>query len=661
MQSPSTPSHSSSASAAATVDQVERLVDRLTASSLLDDRRDACRALKALSRNYRIEVGAQGMPALLQVLETDGADCEIIGYALDTLCNVTAVAEHDAEVDDPLVADDVGEQFTEMLIKTPANVNTVLRYVEEFDFRVRWPAIKLLAALLANRPKDIQQIVLVSPMAVSKLMDLLGDTRDVIRNDALLLLVQLVRGNGNLQKIVAFENAFDRLFEVIAEEGGAVGTACGHGGHGSIVVEDCLVLMLTLLQNNASNQQFFKEGSYIQRLAPMFRLPGSDGAAGASSSAAHHETDCPALTPQMVSNLHCMLRIVRALVSPANAAAVVSGCQRTMRACGLLPALCDILMGSGVPADILAETINAVAEVCRGDAANQELLGAVTAPSNPPRPVIVVLLMSMVNEKQSLALRCAVLYCFECFLYRNETGQASLVQTLLPSGGAPVSALTTGQLLCGGLFSPDALANWFSAVALQHGLIENPAQKEQLLRVLLATSSAPGAAPVSLLAQCTALLQQSKYRVQSKLGVLQLLCTWMSHCSLSVRAFLDAPGTVGFLIAQIGANEHDDGELLVQGVCAFLMGICIQFNDDVAGANYRRDDLCQLVVKRIGMETFGKKLSEVSRHEAYTRAAKQPQIGGSGVKLNGADLMLDYEFCKLFKALECKWFCGLWL
>lgn len=70
--------------------KVERLVDRVRSSTLLDDRRDACRAIKALSRKYRIEVGAQGMDALCQVLEMDRRDCEIVGYALDTLCNITS-------------------------------------------------------------------------------------------------------------------------------------------------------------------------------------------------------------------------------------------------------------------------------------------------------------------------------------------------------------------------------------------------------------------------------------------------------------------------------------------------------------------------------------------------------------------------------------------
>lgn len=41
--------------------------------------------------------------------------------------------------------------------------------------------------------------------------------------------------------------------------------------------------------------------------------------------------------------------------------------------------------------------------------------------------------MSMVNERQPFVLRCAVLYCFQCFLYKNQKGQAEIVATLLPS------------------------------------------------------------------------------------------------------------------------------------------------------------------------------------------------------------------------------------
>jgi len=56
-----------------------------------------------------------------------------------------------------------------------------------------------------------------------------------------------------------------------------------------------------------------------------------------------------------------------------------------MHSVGLLEALCNILMTSGVPADVLTETINTVAEVIRGCFSNQEFFAGVMAPSTPPR------------------------------------------------------------------------------------------------------------------------------------------------------------------------------------------------------------------------------------------------------------------------------------
>ena len=58
---------------------VERLVERVQSSTLLDDRRDAVRALKAMSRKFRLEVGTQAMDVLIKTLEMDSSDTEITG------------------------------------------------------------------------------------------------------------------------------------------------------------------------------------------------------------------------------------------------------------------------------------------------------------------------------------------------------------------------------------------------------------------------------------------------------------------------------------------------------------------------------------------------------------------------------------------------------
>ncbi|XP_066249415.1 general vesicular transport factor p115 [Euwallacea similis] len=600
---------------------VEKLVSRVSSSTLLEDRRDACRALRALSKKYRIEVGAQGMDVLRQVLELDHADPEIIGYCLDTLCNITSKEVFEEEQENNMnININVGEQFSEMFLKNADNLTLALSFLEEYDFRVRWPALKLVISLTMCKPKEVQDIVLVSPMGMSKLMDLLAENREVIRNDAVLLLIHLTKSNANIQKIVAFENAFDKLLNIISDEGYT---------DGGIVVEDCLLLMLNLLQHNTSNINFFKEGSYIQKLAPMFVLPENLEEVGWS--------------PQKVSNFHCVLHLVRTLVSPNNPAQIITSCQKTLRNTNLLEALCSILMASGVPADILTETINTVGEVIRGNLTNQEYFANVLAPSNPPRPALVVLIMSMVNEKQPFTLRCAVLYCFQCFLYKNEIGQELVVQTLLPSSTGNTT-VTTGQLLCSGLFSNDSLSNWFSAVALSHCLIENPAQKEQLLRVLLATNL--GAQPVTLLSQCGVYLQQTS-KLQAKLGVLTLLSMWMAHCPAAITVFLTVPGAMAFLTAQTSATEFDNNAELLQGLCAFIMGLCVLFNDNSV-PNYSKENLSHLIEKRVGLETYCKKLNEISRHELYAKAAKQPQIKSK----HSNELLLEFEFCKLFKAME---------
>ncbi|XP_048451962.1 general vesicular transport factor p115 isoform X1 [Rhincodon typus] len=521
-------------------------------------------------------------------------------------------------------SEDLAGQFAEIYIKQQENLTLLLSLLEEFDFHVRWPAVKLLTALLKNQGPQVQQIILVSPMGVSRMMDLLADSREVIRNDGLLLLQQLTKANAAIQKIVAFENAFERLLDIITEEGMS---------DGGIVVEDCLLLLLNLMKNNSSNQNFFKEGSYIQRMKPWFEVA----------------EDNSGWSAQKVTNLHLMLQLVRVLVSPVNPPGATSSCQKSAFQCGLLQQLCTILMATGVPADILTETINTVSEVIRGSQVNQDYFASVNAPSNPPRPAIVVLLMSMVNERQPFVLRCAVLYCFQCFLYKNQKGQAEIVATLLPAT-IDANSISAGQLLCGGLFSTDSLSNWCAAVALAHALQDNSIQKEQLLRVQLATSL--GNPPVSLLQQCTNILSQGDKinrrgsKVQTRVGLLMLLSTWMTNCPIAVTHFLHNQTNVPFLTAQISENLGEE-EQLVQGLCALLLGICIYYNENSL-ENYTKEKLKQLIEKRIGKEIFIEKLAYISKHELYSRAGQKPQPSYNSPE----QMLFDHDFTKLVKELE---------
>jgi len=602
---------------------IERLVDRVNTSTLLEDRRDACRALKAMSRKFRLEVGAQGLVPLMNVLKSDGSDTEIISYVLDTLCNICSPEDFDEEVvdDNREEITGVGEGFSEMFLKNKENIILVLNYMEEFDFKIRRPAVQLLSDLLTNCAREFQQQLLDSHIGVSRLMDILGETREVLRNEALILLFKVTKGNANLQKLVAFENAFDKLFEIMESEGWT---------DGGIVVEDCLRLLLNLLRNNHSNQTFFKEGSYINRIKPGLDVI---------------DTEDLGWDAQKVANMLHILQLIRTLVSPSNPTQITLACQQATCNSGVMDQLTSILLASGIPADVLTETINTLAEVIRGDNSNQEKFMSVSAPSQPPRPAIILLLMSMVNDKQPFSLRCAVLYCFQSYLYKNPTGQSGIVSSLLPTKEQQTD-ISAGQLLCGGLFSPDPVSNWLCSASLSHVFMDSDKMKIELLRVQLSTTV--GSPPVSLINQCVKILQHAASSNTSiRFGVLQLLCSWVAGCTPAVTMLLSSPEALSFLLNQIGSNEHDETERLSHGLCAVLLGLCILHNDDsVPGCTTH--ELTTLVEKRLGSDMFLDKIGDIPKHEGYIKALKSPQLRCAST----SDLIFDHMFCELFRSID---------
>lgn len=89
-------------------------------------------------------------------------------------------------------------------------------------------------------------------------------TSDRQSTAGLLLITDITQSAGQLQNLVAYENAFDRIFNLIQAEGNLT--------QGGIVVQDCLALLANLVRHNASNQSLFRETGYVARLRQL--LPG---------------------------------------------------------------------------------------------------------------------------------------------------------------------------------------------------------------------------------------------------------------------------------------------------------------------------------------------------------------------------------------------------
>lgn len=76
-------------------------------------------------------------------------------------------------------------------------------------------------------------------------------------------MTALTPASSELQKLVAFENAFDRIFGIIDAEGSLT--------NGGVVVQDCLSLLANLLRLNPSNQSFFRETGGVKKIASILR------------------------------------------------------------------------------------------------------------------------------------------------------------------------------------------------------------------------------------------------------------------------------------------------------------------------------------------------------------------------------------------------------
>lgn len=79
--------------------------------------------------------------------------------------------------------------------------------------------------------------------------------------ESLLLIIALTSSNADIQKLLAFEGAFDRLFAIVNKEGGI--------GGGGIVVQDCLAAIGGLLRWNVSNQVSFLRIIPFERIAKL--------------------------------------------------------------------------------------------------------------------------------------------------------------------------------------------------------------------------------------------------------------------------------------------------------------------------------------------------------------------------------------------------------
>jgi hypothetical protein len=58
--------------------------------------------------------------------------------------------------------------------------------LDEFEFKTRLVTIKLLNEIIINTPRKAQETIIHIPRGISRIIDLLNDSRDIIRYEVIL-------------------------------------------------------------------------------------------------------------------------------------------------------------------------------------------------------------------------------------------------------------------------------------------------------------------------------------------------------------------------------------------------------------------------------------------------------------------------------------------
>ncbi|CAJ0749105.1 1181_t:CDS:10 [Entrophospora sp. SA101] len=659
-------------------DTIVKLVDRANNSTLLEDRRAAILGLKGLSREYRKEVGEKSLYALLKILNEDRADIDTSKAILEILKILY-----------------ISVRFIDEIIKDSSNIMLFLEILQEYDFYVRFNNVQLLRTLLAIRSDNLQDYILGAPMGISRLMDLLDDKREIIRNEGLLLLTSLTENNAEIQKIVAFENAFERLIEIIVEEDGL---------NGGIIVQDCMQLIINLLRYNVSNQ--YHNSSKPTEIDYLIQD----------------------WNEQKIINTIVLLELMRMLVVPNNMNTLTN--QKVMIQCGVFKPVIELALSSNAPSAVKTHSLYTLADLVHGNQISQELLSksviitkipalpslstsslstlssstittqnTATGNSNsfdhqsysygddgsrssfndplpnlPPRPAVLALISVAVGAEyvESYQTRAAATYAFEAYTYNNISAQLVLASTLTPppddnpnSEIISVKPQSAGSLLLSALLEwedseADPYVVWFASVILSHILKDNERAKE----IAHGGSNEKHVTLLNSIAKNLMMATRQNADVRVLIGYLCLLCVWLWDSPQCVKQFLSDSAHLQTLITPITQSSSVDAR--VQGLCAFLLGICYHFNH-ISDSLISRSTLQPILHNRIGVDQFINRITRLRESPHFKHASQYLQVfleeesiqrsvksdpNAPQYSSNNKDLQNDLDSASMFSSLK---------
>ncbi|KAI5119824.1 hypothetical protein M0805_004759 [Coniferiporia weirii] len=692
------------------LDAIQRLSGRLSPSTLLADRRAAVLSLKGLSRDCKADVGEHALAGLLDVLETDAEiDADIGKAVLETLNVLCDVGDASLSAESKAI----GLKHTDEVLKTDKAAHKLFALLADPNFYVKYSALQFLATLLHNRRQAVQSYFLKAQNAPGNALAILDDRREIIRNEGLILIQSLISQSPDIQKLFAFEGAFDRLFAIIQKEGGV---------DGGVIVHDCLTCVDGLLRMNVSNQTFFRETGLAGFLTSQLLFPANLPAQGP----APQEFALQFWDAQKTGNVRLVLGILGLLVGSKGSNEAETNnfvrCLVEMALASNAPTVLKTqalqLLPTNLNFSFISHIVTPYMPVPETNGEEWDRLEPIVA-LDALIELVVVGEYSGLDERESkqkakdaLFLRTAGAAVFENYT-RKEEVRLIILKAMLPSDdpSAPRPSPALLQSLAGTLSSPlDTLEarSIHLASLLFASLIRSSSRCKQLARLIkpstittqgaeaqqqqffvpadgaradTSRSKAPATEevddedpPQSLLvvlaehlslaflsrAHAVTAETERETREWDRLLVLYLalLAQWLWEEPKAVREFLENGG-IGMLVEPI--NQTTDVDPLVQGLCAFLLGVCYEFNREPG--EITRSTI-HAIFSRLSVDALIGRMSRVREDERFKaigpddvvmpyRFPSMHQHIGAGAQTDGNDeveIWFDWAFVDFWKS-----------
>jgi len=451
-----------------------------------------------------------------------------------------------------------------------------------------------------------------------------------------------------LQKLIAFEEAYSRIFNLMQAEGGVA--------EGGIAIQDCLSLLANLIRHSTSNQSLFRETKCIPRLVGFLKQASVSSPDENEYSRNNRE-----------KNTWGLLAVVQLFMEKGEAGTKSN--QEAFWKGGVLQAVLDLAFNPDAAPPVRAMALRTCADMILANGPIQEAFALLQVRGNSDSPsrtngrktsreqrrlYVIEALLGLVLLSGEFDLRSSACTLIKAYSYGHDRIKQHFLQRAVAGfvDGEDASVNVLSTLMIGPLGTLDPLRFIFAADVVSLLLFDNVETKGLLMGV----SEGNAEKGEDVITSTQALAGHLTWCLQNDadpritVSYLRLLQTLLYDSQPAVNDCLaEGSSLLGALVqtAALTNNSQFSSDLiksLIPGLCASLLGTIYEFSSK--DSPIPRRTLQPFLVTRLGRQRYFEALKQFRQHPII-RDSEIASEGGPPVE--DSQVLLDMSFLEWYK------------